>query len=183
MPKRSSSYRDSLLAGLADPHEAVLYLESAIEESRERFLEALGDVVEAHHVAAVAKKAGVASESIYRMLSQSGNPTLSSLWSILETVGLQIGVAHRESRCKNPVGGLHSTHGTIGSWAGPTSIGAQYSLLCSRQSLGLDAPCQAGNSTESLAGPQPPLTVNAPSNEYFDGLIAQKSGQVIEMHA
>ena len=92
MPKRSISYRDTLLASLANPAEAALYLESALEESPERFLIALRDVAEARQMATVAKDAGVAREALYRMLSDTGNPTYSSLSSVLAALGLRLAV-------------------------------------------------------------------------------------------
>jgi len=47
MPKRTTSFRDELLADLADPQEAASYLNAALEESEEMFLVALRDVAEA----------------------------------------------------------------------------------------------------------------------------------------
>jgi probable addiction module antidote protein len=92
MPKRTRSYREGLLASLADTQEAAHYLEAALEESSELFLVALRDVAEARQMAKVAKDAGVAREALYRMLSESGNPTLSSLSSILKSLGLRLSV-------------------------------------------------------------------------------------------
>jgi len=89
MPKRTRSYKEGLLASLADTQEAAHYLEAALEESSELFLVALRDVAEARQMAKVAKDAGVAREALYRMLSESGNPTLSSLSSILKSLGLR----------------------------------------------------------------------------------------------
>jgi probable addiction module antidote protein len=92
MPKRTSSYREGLLEDLRDPQEAAYYLEAALEESNELFLQALRDVAEARQMAKVAKEAGVAREALYRMLSDTGNPTLSSLSAILSSVGLKLHV-------------------------------------------------------------------------------------------
>ena len=92
MPKRTRSYKEGLLASLADTQEAAHYLEAALEESSELFLVALRDVAEARQMAKVAKDAGVAREALYRMLSESGNPTLSSLSSILKSLGLRLSV-------------------------------------------------------------------------------------------
>jgi probable addiction module antidote protein len=91
MPKRTTSFRDELLADLADPQEAASYLNAALEESEEMFLVALRDVAEAKQIAKVAEGAGVARESVYRMLTAKGNPT--SLIGILHAVGLKMTIA------------------------------------------------------------------------------------------
>ncbi|HXA50783.1 MAG TPA: addiction module antidote protein [Candidatus Acidoferrum sp.] len=93
MPKRTTSFRDELLADLADPQEAASYLNAALEESEEMFLVALRDVAEAKQIAKVAEGAGVARESVYRMLTAKGNPTYTSLIGILHAVGLKMTIA------------------------------------------------------------------------------------------
>ena len=56
------------------------------------FLVALRDVAEARQMATVAETAGIARESIYRMLAEKGNPTYLSLVGILRAVGLKLAV-------------------------------------------------------------------------------------------
>ena len=90
MPKRTSDFREDLLADLADPEEAARYLNAALEDSEQMALVALRDVAEARQMAKVATQAGVAREALYRMLSESGNPTFSNLSAILRSVGLQL---------------------------------------------------------------------------------------------
>jgi probable addiction module antidote protein len=92
MPKRTTAFRDDLLADLADPQEAASYLNAALDDSEEMFLVALRDVAEAKQMAKVAEEAGVARESIYRMLAATGNPTYSSLLGILRAVGLKLAI-------------------------------------------------------------------------------------------
>lgn len=94
--KKTSSYRDSLLESLKDPDEAREYLNAAIEDSRESFLKALRNVAQANNMARVAKEAGVQRETLYRSLSENGNPTLESLLGVLGAVGLQFCVAPTE---------------------------------------------------------------------------------------
>jgi probable addiction module antidote protein len=78
---------------LADPEEACSYLNAALEDSEKLALVALRDVAEARQMAKVAKDAGVSREALYRMLSESGNPTFSNLSAILGSVGLKITVS------------------------------------------------------------------------------------------
>lgn len=90
MPKRTSAYRDRLLQRLAIPEEAANYLNAAKDDSLEVFLEALKDVAQARRMTAVAKRAGVKRETIYKAFSKKGNPTLETLDSVLSVLGLQI---------------------------------------------------------------------------------------------
>ena len=115
MPKRTTSFRDELLADLADPQDAASYLNAAMEDSEEMFLVALRDVAEAKQMAKVAEGAGVARESVYRMLTAKGNPTYSSLLGILHAVGLKIAIAVEAASAPiQPMGSLgEKMRGTI----------------------------------------------------------------------
>jgi len=98
MTKISRPYKESLLQALQDPTEAAEYLNAALEENEsELFLLALRNVAEAHGMKTVAEKAILNRESMYRMLSEQGNPQLSSLTAILEQVGLRLAVEVKET--------------------------------------------------------------------------------------
>lgn len=91
MPKRTRPHRDALLGYLQDPRAAAHYLNAALEDSDEMLLVALRDVAEANTtMSGVAKRAGISRESIYRMLSKSGNPTYGNFTAILRSLGLRI---------------------------------------------------------------------------------------------
>lgn len=80
-----------------DPSFANEYLAAALEEAnqaggREALLTALRHVAEAQGMAAVAKRAGIPRESLYRALSPSGNPTVKTLLAVLDAAGLKLGV-------------------------------------------------------------------------------------------
>ena len=96
MPKRTLDFREQLLKDLADPKEAAYYVNAALEDSEEMFLIALRDVAEARNMSKVANEAGVSRESIYRMLSTTGNPTHSSLRGILKALGLRLSLEATE---------------------------------------------------------------------------------------
>lgn len=99
MPK--SSYRERLLEDLQDPQEAASYINAAIEDGApEMLLLALRDVAEARKMSEVAKGIGVSREAIYRILSEKGNPRLSSLWNLFPTLGLEVFVRPKVSRRK-----------------------------------------------------------------------------------
>ncbi len=96
MTKRTKSYQAALLESLKDPEEAAAYLNAALEEERENaeelFLLALRNVAEARGITKIAAAAALNRESVYRALSAKGNPRLSTLGALLNTLGLRLAV-------------------------------------------------------------------------------------------
>ena len=96
MPNRTRRYEDSLRAALRDPAEAAAYLNAHLEnngrESEKLFLMALRDVATAFGMKAIASKASVGRESLYKTLAKSGNPSLSTLAALLHAMGLELAV-------------------------------------------------------------------------------------------
>jgi len=90
MPKRTRDYHSWRLEKLADAEIAGGYLNDALADSPEMFLKALLNVVQARQVAAIAKEAGIQRETLYRAFSDQGNPTLETLHSVLNALGLKI---------------------------------------------------------------------------------------------
>ena len=90
--KKSRPFQAVLLDRLANPEVAKSFLNEALEESPESFLNALKTVAQARQMVKVAKDAGVQRETLYRSLSSQGNPTLDTLSSILKAVGLKISI-------------------------------------------------------------------------------------------
>ena len=88
---KTEDYRAKLLQRLTDPDYAAGYLTECLELGEAEFLLALRDVVEARGgVAKLARTARLNRESLYRLLSNNGNPTLSSLNSILSALGIEL---------------------------------------------------------------------------------------------
>jgi len=105
MPKRAAStesYRDSLLESLKDENEAAQYLNACLEDDDPRvFLLALRDVAEARGgIRTLSRTAHLNRESLYRMLSRSGNPSLDSLSAVLNACGLRLAVQSTARRRK-----------------------------------------------------------------------------------
>jgi probable addiction module antidote protein len=96
----SASYREWLIESLKDPKEAAAYLEAAIEEGDQAgLLRALRNVAEAlGGIAQVAKAANLNRETLYRTLSEGGNPELRSLTAILGAAGLRLSVKPLQRR-------------------------------------------------------------------------------------
>src|ERR671924_202988 len=96
MPKRTKRYEDSLRTALREPAEAAAYLNAHLEEkgkdAEKLFLMALRDVAAAFGMKALASKASVGRESLYKSLAKSGNPRLSTLAALLRAMGLELAV-------------------------------------------------------------------------------------------
>ena len=97
MPKlthKTESHREGLLESLKNPEEAAHYLNACLEDDDARvFLLALRDVADAHGgIRALSRDAHLNRESLYRMLSKSGNPSLKSLAAVLNACGLRLAV-------------------------------------------------------------------------------------------
>lgn len=89
----TTKYVDGLRELLKDPEEAAAYLNAALEEdSQEAFLLALRDVAEARGMSQLAREANLNREDLYRILSATGNPQLSSLSSLLNNFGLRLAI-------------------------------------------------------------------------------------------
>ncbi len=84
-------YNDLLHEQLRDPEQAAAYLTACLEDSEEVFLLGLRHVAEAWGgVGKLAQESELNRESLYRMLSDSGNPRFSSLGMILSVLGLRL---------------------------------------------------------------------------------------------
>ncbi len=94
MAEKGTTYQEDLRASLKDPQEAAAYLNAAIEDGdRAVFLLALRNVAAAHGgMAAIAEKARLSRESLYRMLSKKGNPEIRSIFILLHSMGLKLAV-------------------------------------------------------------------------------------------
>jgi probable addiction module antidote protein len=88
---KTKSYRDWLGAKLSDPERAARYLNAASEDSEAMFLKALRKVATAQQrpMTQIAELCNVSRESLYRMLSETGNPTSDNRRAILAALGLK----------------------------------------------------------------------------------------------
>jgi probable addiction module antidote protein len=91
MHKKLRSYQDWLGAKLADPKRAARYLNAAAADSEAMFLKSLRKVAlsQDRSMTDIAEACGVSRESLYRMLSETGNPTSDNRRAILTALGLK----------------------------------------------------------------------------------------------
>lgn len=92
--KKSINYQAYLIASLKDPEEAAGYLNAALEGGNTSvFLLALQNVVQAQGgVAKIAKKTHKSRTSLYKTLSEKGNPYLETTNDILAVMGMHLKV-------------------------------------------------------------------------------------------
>lgn len=79
---------------LNSPEEVAEYLEAVLEEDDPALLlVALRNVADSQGgMAMMAANSGLSRESLYRTLSKTGNPKISTLMSIMKVLGLHLSV-------------------------------------------------------------------------------------------
>lgn len=93
----TASYKEGLLTRLQEPEYASEYLNEALKEgTQEIFMLALRDVAKAKGISHTAREANLNREALYRMLSEKGNPNLSNLNKLLDTLGLTLIIGMKE---------------------------------------------------------------------------------------
>ncbi len=93
MTKPSITYDIGLHEDLRDPVEAAEYLNAALEDgAQDVFLMALRDVAKAHGLTRLARETALNRENMYRILSEEGNPQLSSLKALLDSLELKLSI-------------------------------------------------------------------------------------------
>ena len=100
MTARDKSYEQATLQALTDPTEAAAYIEAVLElDDPAALLVALRQVAKAHGMAEVARRADVGEKTLFRALSENGNPTLSTVHKVLHAVGLRLSVTPEPAHC------------------------------------------------------------------------------------
>lgn len=90
---RDKSYEQTLIPQLTDPIEAAAYLDAVIElDDPAALLVALRQVAKAHGMAEVTRRSGLGDKSLFRALSATGNPTLTTVHRALHAMGLRLSV-------------------------------------------------------------------------------------------
>lgn len=80
---------------LRTPDEIAAYLDAWFSDAPEDvagIARALGDVARAKGMAKVAREAGLSRESLYRSLSQDGNPSLATFLKVAKALGVRLHV-------------------------------------------------------------------------------------------
>jgi probable addiction module antidote protein len=78
---------------LRTPEEMAAYLDAWLTESPDDvagIARALGDIARAKGMSKVAREAGLSRESLYKALSEDGNPSLATVLKVAKALGLQL---------------------------------------------------------------------------------------------
>ena len=77
---------------LRTPEEMAAYLDAWLEEAPEDaagIARALGDIARAKGMSQVARDAGLSRESLYKALSENGNPSFATVLKVARALGLK----------------------------------------------------------------------------------------------
>ena len=88
---KASSY--DVAEHLRTPEEVVAYLDAWFNEAQEDaagIARALGDIARAKGMSQVAADAGLSRESLYRALSQEGNPSFATILKVVKALGVRL---------------------------------------------------------------------------------------------
>jgi probable addiction module antidote protein len=97
----TKDYKNDLYKKLINKKYAAGYLSACYEDSTQSFLIALRDVVSANGgLGKLAESTALNRESLYKLLSDNGNPKLSSLETILDAVGIKLEFAPKRKSKK-----------------------------------------------------------------------------------
>ncbi len=78
---------------LRSPEEMAAYLDAWLAEAPEDaagIARALGDIARAKGMTQVARDTGLSRESLYRSLSENGNPSLATVLKVARALGLRL---------------------------------------------------------------------------------------------
>ena len=78
--------------------EAIAYLEAALAENdTETILDVIGAIARSKGMTQIAKELNLARESLYRSLSQGGNPSFDTVTKVLDNLGFQLSIKQKVS--------------------------------------------------------------------------------------
>jgi probable addiction module antidote protein len=78
---------------LTSDERIYAYLTEAFETNDAAFIaSAIGDVVRSRNMTSMSKATGLSRETLYSALSVNGNPTLTTMISIMKALGLKLNV-------------------------------------------------------------------------------------------
>jgi probable addiction module antidote protein len=78
---------------LRTPEEMAAYLDAWLTEAPDDaagIARALGDIARARGMSQVAKDAGLSRESLYKALSENGNPSFATILKVARALGLRL---------------------------------------------------------------------------------------------
>jgi len=99
-PRKASGRIKTVPYDVADqlrtPAEMAAYLDAWLEQApddAQGIARALGDLARAKGMSSVARESGLSRESLYKALSENGNPSLATVLKVARALGLRLHAA------------------------------------------------------------------------------------------
>lgn len=92
-PRRTKTIPYDVAEQLRTPEEMAAYLDAWFAEAPDDaagIARALGDIARARGMAQVARDAGLSRESLYKALSEDGNPSFATVLKVARALGLRL---------------------------------------------------------------------------------------------
>ena len=155
MDARDRSCDDSLTTALRDPVEAAAFLDAVIEmDDPTALLLALRQVAQAHRMAEVARRAEVGGKTLFKALSENGNPSIATVHKVLHAVGLKLSVTPAQRRSIRSTRPEHPRHAQRPRF---TAVICSRSWPSSREMISLDSARTGHRETGPRQGTADPL--------------------------
>ena len=90
---RSRTVAYDVAAQLRTPEEMAAYLDAWLAEAPDDIAgiaRAIGDIARAKGMSQVARDAGLSRESLYRALSEGGNPSFATILKVTKALGVRL---------------------------------------------------------------------------------------------
>ena len=91
--ERTKTVRYDVAEQLRTPEEMAAYLDAWLAEAPDAaagIARALGDIARARGMSQVARDAGLSRESLYKALSENGNPSFATVLKVARALGLRL---------------------------------------------------------------------------------------------
>ena len=91
--RRTKTVSYDVAEQLRTPEEMAAYLDAWFEEAPDDaagIARALGDIARARGMAQVARDAGLSRESLYKALSENGNPSFATVLKVVRALGFRL---------------------------------------------------------------------------------------------
>ena len=91
--ERTKTVRYDVAEQLRTPEEMAAYLDAWLAEAPDDaagIARALGDIARARGMSQVARDAGLSRESLYKALSENGNPSFATVLKVARALGLRL---------------------------------------------------------------------------------------------
>ena len=93
VPAKTKTFPYDVAEQLRTPEEMAAYLDAWLGEAPDDIpgiTRALGDIARARGMSQVARDAGLSRESLYKALSESGNPSFATVLKVARALGVRL---------------------------------------------------------------------------------------------